>query len=615
MFPVWPALFLIFKMLNKRSDWIICVRPKHLMRKKRDIKNSPPGRITKEKKISASFPAPTSQASIATSSKPNSESRNTRPKVPTSPKISRTQKPNAFPVVGIGASAGGLEAFTELLKQLPDDTGMAFILVQHLAPEHDSILPQILAKITKMPVHEAKDKVTVEPNQVYVIPPNASMQIDQGTLRISPREKTKGRLRSIDFFLHSLAADQGALAIGVILSGTDFDGTAGIEMIKHEGGITFAQDERSAKFDSMPRSAAATGAVDFVLPPAKIAQELTRLSQSIPSFPGGELAVETAPIDEPHFKKMLEAIRSHKKVDFSYYKQNTIRRRIARRMVINKVENAEDYAQFLQKNPQEVNDLYDDVLINVTSFFRDPAMFDVLKERVFPKLIANRPADEPVRIWVAGCSMGQEAYSLAMAYLECTAAAGSQIPLQIFATDLNETMLERARQGRYTPSQMHGISPERIRRFFVKEDGTYNICKPIREMCIFALHDIITDSPFSRMDLVSCRNLLIYFDSPLQKKVMPVFHYALKPEGYLVLGSSETVGDFHNSSRPKAKRIKFTERKRLSTGQGWICPVCASALPKFPPKLELQKPSPPGPTRAKRSIASCSKNTRRPVWW
>ena len=399
-------------------------------------------------------------------------------------------------MVGVGASAGGLEAITELLKHLPNDTGMAFVVVQHLAPEHDSILPQILSKATAMPVHEAKDKVKVEPNQVYVIPPNASMQIEDRTLRIGPREKTKGRLRSIDFFLHSLAADQGALAIGVILSGTDFDGTAGIEMIKHEGGITFAQDERSAKFDSMPRSAAATGAVDFVLPPAEIARELGRLSQSLTSLPRGELPAEVAPIDEPHFKKMLEAIRAHKKVDFSFYKQNTIRRRIARRMVLNRVDKAEDYAQFLQKNPQEVNALYHDVLINVTSFFRDPATFDVLKERVFPKLIANRPPDEPVRIWVAGCSMGQEAYSLAMAYLECTAAAGSQIPLQVFATDLNETMLERARQGRYTPTQIHGISPERIRRFFVKEDGTYNICKTIREMCIFALHDIVNDSPF-----------------------------------------------------------------------------------------------------------------------
>jgi two-component system, chemotaxis family, CheB/CheR fusion protein len=470
-----------------------------------------------------------------------------------------------FPIAAIGASAGGLEAFAELLQHLPADTGMGFVVVQHLAPEHESILPQILARTTAMPVHEAAHEMHVAPNEVYVIPANAAMSIAKGQLKLGPRELSRGQLRSIDLFLKSLAQDCGENAIGVVLSGMDFDGTAGLEAIKAEGGITFAQDEASAKFPSMPRSAAASGFVDKVLPPGRIGEELGRLGMALRGARDGN-GTDAELFDEQRCKLILQQIRLAKKVDLSLYKASTLKRRIHRRMMLHRIDRIEAYLRFLRAHPEELEALYQDVLINVTGFFRDPDLFEFLQESAFPKIIRGRRTDAPLRIWVAGCSMGQEAYSLAIAFLEFAAQARTQFSVQIFATDLNESVLEKARAGFFTRAQVQEISEERLRRFFVERDGGFHVCKPIREMCVFARHDVTGDPPFSRMDLVSCRNLLIYFDPQLQKKVIPFFHYALKPGGFLVLGPSETIGEFSDLFALENSPRKVYTRKSQPAG-------------------------------------------------
>jgi two-component system CheB/CheR fusion protein len=462
--------------------------------------------------------------------------------------------------VGIGASAGGLEAFTELLSNLPEDSGAAFVLVQHLDPTHESILPELLARRTRMEVHQVENNTRVRPNQVYVIPPNAKMTISKGILKLLPRHEERGPRHCIDTFLHSLAEDQTERAIGVILSGSAFDGSSGLEAIKNEGGITFAQDA-SAKYDSMPRSAIATGCVDFVLPPAKIAEEISRIARHVP--PAGLAAPEAEHTiqADPSYKKVLQALRARMGVDFSLYRPNTIKRRIARRMALHKLSDLARYATYLRNHGDEITALYQDVLISVTSFFRNPDAFETLKRKVFPRLIKNRTPDDPLRAWVLGCSTGQEAYSVAMAYLEFASRASTQVPLQIFATDLNERLLEKGRAGLYSKNQVEEVSPERLHRFFIEEDGGFRICKPIREMVVFAKHDVLSDPPFSRMDLLSCRNLLIYLEPPLQKRLLPTFHYALKPAGVLFLGSSETVGDAINLFAVEDKTHKIYSKK------------------------------------------------------
>ena len=465
---------------------------------------------------------------------------------------------NSFPVVGIGASAGGLEAFTRLLKHLPVDTGMAFVLVQHLDPVHESALTKLLSKTTSMPVREVTNNTRVQPDQVNIIPPNTSLTIDEGVLKLQPRKKTDGLHRPIDHFFHSLAEDQHERAISVILSGTASDGTLGCEVIKAEGGITFAQDD-SAKYDSMPRSAIAAGCIDFVLSPEGIAKELARiashpyvlrnLNEAINSddleegLPDSPEAHKTKPgaTDNPT-NKILALLRNSTGVDFSLYKPNTINRRITRRMVLGKAKTLEAYLRQLKGDATELDALYQDLLIGVTGFFRNPEAFEVLKQKVFPRLLKNRSSNDTTRVWVLGCSTGQEAYSIAMAYLEFAGKANSNLPLQIFATDLNDSLLEKARGGLYAKNLVQDLSTERLRRFFVQEDGGYRISKSIREMCVFARQNLITDPPFSRLDLISCRNLMIYLEPALQKKIIPTFHYALKPNGFLLLGASETIG-------------------------------------------------------------------------
>jgi two-component system CheB/CheR fusion protein len=513
-------------------------------------------------------------------------------------------------IVGIGTSAGGLEAVLNLLRHVPLDTGLGFVLVQHLDPEHDSALTQILTRGTSTPVREVTNNLRVEANHVYVIPPNTLLSIAQGVLVLQPRRQTRTPLRSIDSFFESLAQDQRERAIGVILSGTASDGTLGLEAIKAEGGITFAQDE-SAKYDSMPRSAVAAGCVDFILSPEHIAKELARIAKHPyvagppidPSFSAddefdvatrrdddrpspsgargmmpegrmqGRTLVKHRPAEragrggrtvENGYKRILMSLRNHAGVDFSLYKPTTIRRRIARRMVLNKHNTLYDYANFLRGNAKELDALYSDVLINVTSFFRNPEAFDVLTSMVFPKLLQQR-TDDPIRVWVLGCSTGQEAYSIAMAFLETAENAPRMRRLQVFATDLNDALLDKARHGLYAKSLVQDLSPERVRRFFVEEDGGYRISKTLREMVVFARQNVITDPPFSRMDLISCRNLLIYLEPSVQQKAIPTFHYALKPGGFLFLGVSESIGSFTSLFEPVDKKHKLYVKKAAPT--------------------------------------------------
>jgi two-component system CheB/CheR fusion protein len=471
-----------------------------------------------------------------------------------------------FMVVGVGASAGGLEAFKQLLAHLPADTGMAFALVMHLDPTHESALAELLTEVTQMPVSEVQDGVSVAPNHVYVIPPNTSMVIEGGALRLGPRQKGRGRRLSIDAFLQSLAKDQNARALGVILSGTANDGTQGLKAIKAAGGITFAQAPKSAKFDGMPRSAIAAGCVDFILNPEGIAKELARISRRLYAPPKPDAEETARNSGKNDFNNILTLLRQATSVDFSLYKTNTLHRRIRRRMILNKLDGLEEYARYLGENVEEVENLYQDILINVTSFFRNPESFDVLKEKIFPRLIERRAPDEALRIWVMGCSTGEEVYSIAMVFTEFTSERSIHIPIQVFATDINEKSLERARAGLYSKNITADVSRERLRRFFTEAKGGYRVSKSLRDMCVFARQNVVADPPFSRMDLISCRNLMIYLESAVQKRILPLLHHALKPSGVLWLGSSETIGAATDLFEPEDKKHRFYNRKP-TTGQ------------------------------------------------
>ncbi|MCC5660765.1 PAS domain-containing protein [Nostoc sp. XA010] len=468
-----------------------------------------------------------------------------------------------FPVVGIAASAGGLEAFTELLKYLLTDTGMAFVLIQHLDPNHKSLLSEILARETQMPVTEVQDGVSVEPNKVYIIPPNTKMILSNGVLQLTPREKVGGKYMPADAFFTSLAADRGNKAIAVVLSGADGDGSLGLKAIKAAGGVTFAQCEDTAKFDSMPNTAVATGNVDFILPPEKIADELVNLSRN--AFISGSLpaiAIEKLPEQGDALAIIFVLLRSATGVDFSHYKPNTLDRRIQRRMLLYKLERLEDYAQFLQENPSEVKALYEEILIHVTYFFRDPEAFQLLKEQVFPTIIQNKSPELPIRIWVAGCSTGEEVYSIAISLLEFLSDKVTLPPIQIFATDISEIAIEKARSGIYTENQMVEVSQERRRRFFnALEGGGYRISKAVRELCVFARQNLGSDPPFSNLDLISCRNVLIYLGETLQKRILPIFHYSLNSTGFLLLGTSESTGKYSELFTQIDKKNKVYAKK------------------------------------------------------
>ncbi|MDQ2100065.1 MAG: CheR family methyltransferase [Tychonema bourrellyi B0820] len=474
-----------------------------------------------------------------------------------------------FPIVGIVASAGGLEAFRKLLGHLPADTGMAFVLIQHLAPDHKSLLTEILAKTTQMPVSQVTNGTTVEPNQVYIIPPNTKMTLVEGVLKLTPREKVYGKYMPGDAFLVSLAADRGHKSMAVVLSGGDGDGSLGIKAIKAAGGVTFAQCEASAKVDSMPNTAVATGDVDFVLPPQQIAEELANLSAN----PWISCQIPTIAVAElPELKDVratiLGLLRSTTGVDFTHYKVATIDRRIQRRMLLYKLDRLEDYAKYLREYPAEIQALYQEILIHVTSFFRDPEVFQRLKELVLPTITHNKSAKNPIRIWVAGCSTGEEVYSIAICLLEFLGDRAPLPQIQIFATDISEAAIHKARSGFYSENQMIDVSAERRTRFFILEGAGYRINKSVRELCIFARQNLGSDPPFSNLDLISCRNVLIYLAEPLQKRVIPIFHYSLNQTGFLLLGTSESIGKFSylfNSVHTKCKIYarKLTENNPI----------------------------------------------------
>jgi two-component system CheB/CheR fusion protein len=472
--------------------------------------------------------------------------------------------------VGIGASAGGFEACSALLKQLPADTGLAFVVVQHLDPTHDSMLPALLRRTTTISVTQAADGMEIKPNNVYVMPPNVEMSYRDGLLRLSPREPLRDGVRlPIDVFFRSLAESCRHRAIGVILSGTGSDGALGLETIKDEGGFTFAQDTQSAKFDGMPHSAFATGSVDFVLPPEGIAEELIKISKH-PYAKRAEVMAGEGGVKGPSTRNAKEGIISalHKAtgVDFSQYRASTIHRRILRRMAIHHLSDAEKYRRFLEKTPREVELLCDEMIPRVTSFFRDPDVFVSLQKFVFAKIPAAGAGSTTYRIWVPGCSSGEEVYAIAICLLEFCENSNINFPIQIFGTDLSAIAIQKARQGVYPDRIREDVSPERLKRYFVRRDGGYQISSVIREMCVFATHDLTSDPPYSKLDLISCRNVLIYLDS-VQARIIPMFHYALKPSGFLMLGLMETARRFSELFAPVDKTSQIYSRKKASARQ------------------------------------------------
>ncbi len=509
--------------------------------------------------------------------------------------IDSLQPDASFPIIGVAASAGGLEAFSQLLAHLPIDTGMAFVLIQHLEPDRASLLAGILARVTKMLVCEVQHGMRVEPNHVYVIPPNTKMLLADGVLELFPREKVLGKYMPGDAFFTSLAADslaerhghRGYQAIAVVLSGSDGDGSLGLTAIKAAGGITFAQREDTAKFDSMPNAAVATGHVDFVLPPEQIAAELVKLSRQIRlAVPQPLVLLPELLVPQDALTTIFALLRSTTGVDFSYYKPKTINRRIQRRMLFCKSEQLVDYATYLQTHPAEIQALYEEILIHVTSFFRDPAVFELLKTKVFPAITQNKSAELPIRIWVAGCSTGEEVYSIAMCLLEFLADRITPPPIQIFATDISALSIDKARAGIYTENQMVAVSPARRLRFFYPIDEGYHISKAVRDLCVFARQDLSSDPPFSNVDLISCRNVLIYLSESLQQRIMPIFHYSLNSTGILLLGMSESTG----------KQLDlFTvidKKHRIYTKNPTVTPVTFSFTPSsYPISKAVDQPT------------------------
>ncbi|TVR77483.1 MAG: PAS domain-containing protein [Chitinophagaceae bacterium] len=471
----------------------------------------------------------------------------------------------SFPIVAIGASAGGLAAFIELLESLPPKTGMAFIYVQHLSPDHKSMLSSILAKSTSMKVEEVEDKVLIEQNHLYVIPPDKEIEVVNGHIILTQRPDTPKYNLPINILFTSLAKTHKGSLIGIILSGSANDGTEGVKAIKNAGGLTFAQDE-TAKFDSMPKSAIAAGVIDFILPPKEIANELARLSDHPFVISSGLKSVKEDLIEDtsPSLMKILEHLQKTTGVDFKSYRLQTIKRRILRRMLLYKLKSIEEYAKIVCTKKEESAILYQDFLINVTSFFRDSDTYKYLKSTILPKILKSKSKSEPLRIWIPACSTGEEVYSIAMILLEIQQKNATVIPVQIFATDLSDKAIIKARIGLYAVNELESVSPSRIQRFFTKSEGKYRISKYVREMCIFAQHNILADPPFSKLDLISCRNLFIYLDVRTQKRVLSTFHYSLNEDGFLMLGKSEAISSAAQLFTITEKKLKIYSRTRVS---------------------------------------------------
>ncbi len=461
-----------------------------------------------------------------------------------------------FPVVAIGASAGGLDAFKEFFTNMPVDNGMAFILIAHLDPNHVSILPELIQKCTNMIVHKVEDGMAIAANSIFIIPPNKDMIIHDGVLQLLDREKKQHTKLPIDTFLKSLAMDQKQNAICIILSGTGSDGTLGVKEIKSSMGMVMAQDEKTAKYVGMPRSAMDTGLVDYILSPKKMPQKLINYIK----HPTYKIPKEVSLIKEKEpntLQKIMILLKSHTGHDFSAYKQNTICRRIERRMNVHQLKDTEAYVRYLQESPRENEVLFKELLIGVTNFFRDPDSFEILKNEIFPKIIRSKKDKYSFRVWVPGCSSGEEVYSIAIVLKEVIEATKTNLSVQIFGTDIDDNAIDIARIGIYPKSISADVNPERLKRFFIEEEDNYRISKTIREMVVFAPQNIIKDPPFTKLDMISCRNLLIYLNAEAQKMILPLFSYSIKENGILMLGSSETIGTFAEMFSPLNKKWKI----------------------------------------------------------
>jgi two-component system CheB/CheR fusion protein len=484
----------------------------------------------------------------------------------------KREKP--FYIVGMGGSAGSLEAFEEFFHNMPADTGLAFVLVSHLDPTHKGIMPELLQRVTTMEVQQAKDGMKVQPNSVYVIPPNKDMSILHGTLQLLEPSMPRGLRMPIDFFFRNLAEDQKAKSIGIIFSGMGTDGTLGLKAIKEKLGVVMIQDPGSAKYNGMPQSAFNTGLIDFVAPAAELPAKLlgyVNHSYRMPrELPSAEKKTTGA------MQKIFALIRAETGNDFSLYKNSTVRRRIERRMKVHQINNINQYVRYLQENSHEIELLFKELLIGVTSFFREPDAFAVLKENVILQLLKTKKGGDPIRVWVVGCSTGEEAYSIAITLRECLddLKPRGNFKIQIYGTDIDKDAIDLARQGTYPANIAADVSEERLQRFFIKEDDHYRIKKEIRDMIIFAPQNILTDPPFTKLDLLSCRNLLIYLNAETQKKLLPLFHYSLNPGGFLFLGSSETIGGYTDLFSPLDNKWKIFMRRET--------PIARNALVEFP---------------------------------
>jgi len=444
----------------------------------------------------------------------------------------------SFPIVAVGASAVGLPAFIDFLTAMPATPGLAIVFVLHTDGRDASSLREVLARKSKLPVEVTEDRAPVVIDRLYIPPPGHFLLFEKGHFRLQKRDRTASVL-PIDACFGSLAEDHGNRAIAVVLSGTASDGALGTKAIKTEGGITFAQDEVTAQSNDMPHNAVLTGAVDFVMTPPDIARELVRIAKH--PYMTEEPVTGFAETDLSHVFDLLHMTHE---VDFTHYKKSTLERRIRRRMTLHRIDNIDEYVGYLKDNPSEIEALYNDILIRVTGFFRDPEVFDALCSLVIPQLLRDRVANDPIRIWVPGCATGEEVYSIAICVMEAVTQGGFQCPVQIFGTDINDQAIDRARNGFYTSDVEPEITPERLRRFFVRTDGGFRVTQSLRDCCIFARQNLTRDPPFSRLDLISCRNVMIYLGTVLQRRVMSIFNYALRPNGFLLLGSSETIGTF-----------------------------------------------------------------------
>ena len=536
--------------------------------------------------MSIKKPAPPQAATAATAPKPFAGTLPT----PANAEPERVR----FPVVGIGASAGGLAAFEAFFSAMPAGAhpGMAFVLVQHLAPDHKSILSDLVRRYTRMQVFEVEDGMVVQPNCAYIIPPNCDMAFLNGALHLLEPAAPRGRRLPIDFFFRSLAQDQHERAIGIVLSGTGSDGAEGVRAIKGVGGMVMAQNSASTEFDGMPRSAIATGMVDFQLPPAEMpAQLIAYAAHAFGKLP--PVASPAAPRTDNALKKIFVLLRAQVGHDFSQYKPSTVHRRIERRQAVHQIAGIDDYVKYLQQTPAEVEALFRDLLIGVTNFFRDPEAFQLLQEAVIPQLFVGKPAGSAVRVWTAGCSTGEEAYSIAILLAEHMEAIKTSYTIQLFATDIDSHAIATARAGVYPANIAADVSPERLARFFTLEAGgsAYRVHKGIRDLLVFSEQNVIKDPPFSRLDLITCRNLLIYMGVELQKKLIPLFHYALKPGGMLFLGTSEGVGEFDTlfsviDRKSKLYRRETDPQNRARGALGRLLPLTTTTTTTLGPAAQ-----------------------------